>query len=611
MAAGILPCDFMPAGRHWRHSAAFFAVPLLAGGTFLVARSSPTSLVAANECAAAAEWIVGALAVSMPAIPVGRVLIAFNAALAAFALGIFSLLAIRLSGSVPAALAATLALATSPLLAPRLDPRQGLTLILTVLIVTFCHAVATGRASGATRMAGCLSLALLAAVLPTASLPAALLGAWLTGTTRAEQPRLSLRRFVPMAAALVLIGGSAAVATRTAPLLAAEDGRPPFCLLPIYHADAASTQLTTLLLSFGPYAVSLFAAGVWLLATGRLGLSTAAWWATGLWAVGTLVADARMVGVSWPTLTAAAVLSWLIVCLGLRHVIAVAGPGRSARFAALGLSLLLPLLQLGSWRDEPPQGIDDLGHSRLSLDDVRSRLDTIAAGSRLASEDALVDALAAVSRRASARAAPALVRAAPSELPSPMQADTSSAPRLYAFPLAARHLTTRGFRIVSAERGLFQLEQQASCVVAGSRWRPVPELTTSDALALVALRPSQRGPLVIYAALNSPAMPRPVDWRPVELRGFHLSAYATTDTADRARLARDLADDEAPEEVLAEQNTFVVRLELVRTPVSSRSAVVSLGQAPLRAWARVRPGGSDRTLGLCAAFAASSIAFAN
>ncbi len=566
---------------------ALAATTMIGAGAAIFLFGPPADVVFTRACPGLADAGAALAAYLLPQLPLGLWIDGFGRACTAAAIAIVALLVRRVSGRASIALAVAAACALSDLAHPRFDPAQGVLLL--TAAATLLVLVSTGGARiGAT--AGTIGVMATAALAPPLALPLAALAAGVAWQSRADEALTS--RVVRPAAAAAGVLGVAWLAMAVAPGL--PPGTAQSCLVPGTAAIAGPAgSVRLLLLSLGPYIGALAVLGAFSAVEARR--AARSWLAASTYAAVPLVAALWSPLPSLTMLAPAAVGAWALASVGVRRVLDATQPGIGGRLAAAGLLLLLPVFQVLPWRDEMPADLRPSGHERLSSRDVAARLAAVPPGATIAREELVVDTLVAVETRWRTAADATLTSVDPFRpAPSP----------LFAFPRTTRGLQSRGFAADGPPLapGLQPLAWRGGCTVIGPRWRDVPDLRAAASLSVVAARPDERGPIVLYLGFDERPSIAPREWSRVERRGFHVALYDVADPGHRERLANDLAYDDASSSVPDGASPFVVRLELYRTPISSEALTIDLGLAPAWARAQVVPTATPRTYGVCPAF---------
>ncbi len=293
------------------------------------------------------------------------------------------------------------------------------------------------------------------------------------------------------------------------------------------------------------------------------------------------------------------VVIWLAASVGLIEILRMCRPSIGGRLAAMIFVVLVPLLQWQDWWTSRPQTrAADYGHERLSLDALVDAIDELPADAALATEDASTHVLLRAARaRANARVPPAVGRDA-AALRTALATRT-----VFAMPRAQAELQDWGFRLEDTQTpGLARVSFGGECRAIGDTWRPVDDLESATAWALVARTPSEAGPVVVYAGFDARPHLETIDWPPAALRGLWPSLYVMSSAVDRAELQRVMKDDDVPVDRQSIAAPFVGRLRLWRTPDAPARLSLSLGAAPRQIIARVVAAADPKYLTLCPAF---------
>ena len=558
--------------------------------------------------------------------PLGLWLVRFDRIILIVVLAIFARLAYAATGAWAIAAAASLAFAAQPIFAVAMSAFDPLAVGVAgvTFVALFSRPPGDPRGPGDTeersargsigRAWPCLLLN--AAIVPPAALPMAAIAGWHAAVTmRGPAPR----RWAAGALSSIALFGTVALLVGTTP------GLPPWvdptrpvqaasCLVPGLAAGWASRSidaLSGLVASAGPFACSLAALGVFSLRARVSG--------TRVWPMLAYAATPAVMGV-WPdaspdrTLAPALVALWLMAGVGLVEAVRACRPTAGGRVAAAALIVLLPLWpivsQAARLRGTDRSGVSGpaeleaaaFGHDRISLEGMRRALEAMPDQSVLITEDAATDTLLRSLDGTWQRSGKTLrLMSSPRDDAAAVVGNQSA--HVFALPLAQAALPYLGFRLLDTSLpgilGLSEVQTGGACHAIGKEWAPIPDISRSTMLVLVARDPREEGAIAIYAGSDRPLDPRPIDWPAWVARGFLTSAYTARDE-DRTRLEHDVLDDALARDQPVLNLAYVVRIELWKVPGAPALLAVDLGAvAPSLA---VAHGSAGITVQLCPGF---------
>ena len=510
-----------------------------------------------------------------------------------------------LSGSIVTSTAAGAALAATSIFTPVLAPPGALGLLVAALaLIAVVRTVEHEKPSRAAFVAAMIGLAVTAALAPPVALlmaATASVTVWLTlrHTTTARRAGLAAAAAIGVGVAPLVV----AFALPDMPMFDAANTSRAMCMLPSpgdlsvqawMHAAAGAFA------NVGPFAVSVAALG----AFGARGMlkDRRAWPAIALATCPLVVPFRTNVDLSLAVMAPAIVGFWCLVAVGLNEIVAATRRGVLGGIAAAIFVTAVPILEAGALRDPVVPRDLPFGHEALSHASFARLVRVLPSGARLVEEDAITDVLL---RSAAKTASVASKRIVMVERTSEAVSRAVRSGEVFAMPRAEAGLRTTGLRFADSglpAGGLSRVAAGGACGAVTSTWTPVPGLSSSDRLALVADRADVYGPIVVYLASDRPFAPQLVDWPDPARRGYFVSVYDTSVARDRERLAEDVAIDKAPRTDPAIAAPIVTRFELWRVPGAPLQLVVGLNRPPLAALTRTVRGTAEWGLRVCPAF---------
>ncbi len=430
-------------------------------------------------------------------------------------------------------------------------------------------------------LAPLLLLAALAPPLTPAAAAASAAWVWLN----APQPPAGRLGLSALAVAAVVVSG--ALALSLAPGLPAPFGSQApglaQCLLPSWLGWTDGLGPATLRLGQSGAIV----AGLALLGAfaGRAGAGVAPAVPVAVLALLCLPAAAPHPSFATEALAPMLVTLWLLAALGLGDLTRAA-LNRNTRPVAAAIVVIaiaaLGLVERSRGRVAP----DDvpLGHETLTRSAVERLVAVLPPDAGLVREDAVTDLLIRSVAGAWQRAGKDLTLVAPD--PGAVRSAAESHD-VYALPRAARALQHQGVRLGeglgSGVTGSARVLSAVGCDAVDHRWRELPGLGASAAVAFAARDNAARGPVVLYLTGDSPLQPQPLGWPPNTVRGFAFERFDTTVADHRRRLDEELARDGGSP---MPSGRYVLRLELWRTPDAPLVLPVGLGTTMDAAYGR-------------------------
>ena len=280
-----------------------------------------------------------------------------------------------------------------------------------------------------------------------------------------------------------------------------------------------------------------------------------------------------------------AVVVWWLAGVGLCELLDALGGRVSARAVGVLLLLLVPALAASRRvNEERDDYVRPRGHDRQTLRQITTVLNLVPQEATFVEEDATVDVLLRAAVFGGRRKAKpiSVVVAQPDAVARALATRT-----VYAYPRRQEELGLRGFVIdqhateqLSPDNprrleGLAAITGRRPCQIAGRS--PADFAAISDRIALSADSEAARGPVAVYLGGETAGAPAPDGWSPRMLRGFGFFTFDQLTPAGTARLQAEARAVGLPPTHPLLSQTFVVRLNLHRTPRAPLVLPVLLG----------------------------------